>query len=72
MTHFVWVVKIAIEQVDAVMKELYKQNKKWPLLVLHNKRLRTLLQNDLNRELIEKWMDQGVLYGTPNGSNDDW
>ncbi|CAK9150534.1 unnamed protein product [Ilex paraguariensis] len=62
----------SISQVDAVMKELYKQSKTWPLVVLHNKRLRTLLQNDLNRELIEKWMDQGVLYGTPNGSNDDW
>ncbi|KAK2965968.1 hypothetical protein RJ640_018323 [Escallonia rubra] len=62
----------SISQLDAVVKELYNKNKKWPLVVLHNKRIRTLLESSSNRELLQEWMDQGLLYGTPYGSNDDW
>ncbi|XAR70141.1 Ribonuclease P [Bertholletia excelsa] len=62
----------SISQLDAVVKELYKRSNKLPLVILHNKRVRTLLENASNRELLDKWMDQGVLYGTPYGSNDDW
>ncbi|XP_031285948.1 proteinaceous RNase P 2-like [Pistacia vera] len=63
----------SIPQLDAVVKELYdRSNNKWPLVILHNKRLRSLLENPFHRKLVEEWMDKGVLYMTPHGSNDDW
>ncbi|KAM7496913.1 hypothetical protein LguiA_021327 [Lonicera macranthoides] len=62
----------SMSQLEAVVKELYNRSKKWPLVVLHSKRIRTLLENSANRQLIEKWMNEEVLYGTPFGSNDDW
>lgn len=62
-----------IEQLDAVVKELYNRSgKKWPLVVLHNKRYRALLENASHRKFVDEWMEKGVLYTTPNGSNDDW
>ncbi|KAK1560502.1 hypothetical protein Q3G72_027328 [Acer saccharum] len=62
-----------IPQLDAVVKELYTRNgNKWPLIILHNKRLRSLLENPSHRKLVQEWMDEGVLYMTPHGSNDDW
>jgi proteinaceous RNase P len=65
--------KISIEQLDVVVKELYNRSgNKWPLVVLHNKRLPSLLENPSQRKLVEEWMDKGVLYMTPTGSNDDW
>lgn len=54
------------------MKEVHSKTQKWPLVVLHKKRVRSLLEDASKRELINEWMDQGVLYGTPYGSNDDW
>ncbi|CAI0544376.1 unnamed protein product [Linum tenue] len=61
------------KQLDAVVKELYNRNgKKWPLIVLHNKRVRALLENASNRKFIEEWKENGALYTTPHGSNDDW
>lgn len=63
---------ISVEQLVAVVKELYNRSKKWPLVVLHNKRFRTLFEDSSYRELLEEWMEKGVLYGTPYGSNDDW
>ncbi|RDX61884.1 Proteinaceous RNase P 3, partial [Mucuna pruriens] len=63
----------SISQLDDVVKELYNwSGKKWPLVVLHNKRLRGLMENPSSRRLVEEWMNNGVLYTTPNGSNDDW
>ncbi|KAG5515756.1 hypothetical protein RHGRI_036714 [Rhododendron griersonianum] len=62
----------AEEQLDAVVKELHSRSNKWPLVVLHNKRVKSLLENASNRKLLEEWIAQGVLYGTPHGSNDDW
>ncbi|XP_059659383.1 proteinaceous RNase P 2 isoform X2 [Cornus florida] len=62
----------SVSQLEAVVKELYERNNKWPLVILHNKRIRSLLESASNRELLEEWMVQGVLYGTPYGSNDDW
>ncbi|KAH6822334.1 proteinaceous RNase P 3 [Perilla frutescens var. hirtella] len=62
----------SIEQLDAIVKEVHSKTQKWPLVVLHNKRVRSLLEDASKRELINDWMDQGVLYGTPYGSNDDW
>ncbi|KAF7119783.1 hypothetical protein RHSIM_Rhsim13G0109600 [Rhododendron simsii] len=62
----------SISQLDAVVKELHSRSNKWPLVVLHNKRVKSLLENASNRKLLEEWIAQGVLYGTPHGSNDDW
>lgn len=63
----------SVSQLDAVVKELYNQSgNKWPLVVLHNKRLRALMENPSQRKVVEEWMDKGVLYTTPTGSNDDW
>ncbi|XP_061363242.1 proteinaceous RNase P 2-like [Gastrolobium bilobum] len=63
----------SIYQLDDVVKELYNQSgKKWPLVILHNKRLRGLMENPSGRKLLEEWMNNGVLYTSPNGSNDDW
>ncbi|CAI8600447.1 unnamed protein product [Vicia faba] len=63
----------SIQQLDDVVKELYNQSGgKWPLVILHNKRVRGLMENPSSRKLVEEWMKNGVLYTTPNGSNDDW
>ncbi|KAF9593411.1 hypothetical protein IFM89_022690 [Coptis chinensis] len=63
----------SISQLDAAVKELYARNdKKWPLVILHNKRVRSLMGNPSNRKLLEEWQTRGTLYTTPNGSNDDW
>lgn len=64
---------IAIEQLDAIVKELYGSSKgKWPLVVLHNKRLKGLMESSSHKQLLQEWIDKGVLYATPSGSNDDW
>ncbi|KAL2239339.1 proteinaceous RNase P 2 [Sesamum indicum] len=62
----------SIAQLDDVVKEVHKGSQKWPLVVLHKKRIRSLLEDVSKRKLIEEWTDQGLLYGTPYGSNDDW
>ncbi|EYU36960.1 hypothetical protein ABFS82_04G207400 [Erythranthe guttata] len=62
----------SVTQLDAVVKETHSKSKKWPLVVMHKKRVRSILEDASKRELIEEWLDQGVLYGTPYGSNDDW
>lgn len=62
----------SMAQLVAVVKELYKRNNKWPLIVLHKKRVKSLYEDASNRELLDEWMQKGVLFGTPYGSNDDW
>ncbi|KAJ4828070.1 hypothetical protein Tsubulata_020845, partial [Turnera subulata] len=63
----------SIPQLDAVVKELYNRHgNKWPLIVLHNKRVRALLDNPAHRGLVQEWIEKDVLYTTPHGSNDDW
>lgn len=64
----------AIEQLESVVKELYREsgNNKWPLILLHKRRVRALLENPTHRNLVEEWISNGVLYATPPGSNDDW
>ncbi|ONK77599.1 uncharacterized protein A4U43_C02F8350 [Asparagus officinalis] len=63
----------SLSQLDAVVRELYKRNQsKWPLVILHNKRYRALMENPSNRQLLDTWRAEGALYTTPNGSNDDW
>ena len=63
----------AKEQLDAVVKELYNKsgNKKWPLILLHKKRVNALLENPNHRNVVEEWISNDVLYTTPLGSNDD-
>jgi proteinaceous RNase P len=62
-----------IEQLDAVITELRdRYHGKWPLVILHNKRISKLMENSSNRHLIETWRANGALYTTPSGSNDDW
>ncbi|KAL3367088.1 hypothetical protein AABB24_011677 [Solanum stoloniferum] len=62
----------SIAQLVAVVKELHSRSNKWPLVILHKKRVRTLLENAGYRELLEEWINEKILYGTPFGSNDDW
>ncbi|ESQ55171.1 hypothetical protein EUTSA_v10024761mg [Eutrema salsugineum] len=64
----------SLPQLEAVVNELYKKsgNKKWPLILLHKKRVDALLGNPNHRELVEEWINNNVLYTTPPGSNDDW
>ncbi|KFK40071.1 hypothetical protein AALP_AA3G326500 [Arabis alpina] len=61
-------------QLEAVVKELYAKSggNKWPLILLHKKRVRALLENSTHRNQVEEWINNGVLYATPPGSNDDW
>lgn len=62
-----------IDQLDAVVRELYNRSgDKWPLVILHIKRLRALLENPSQRNIVEEWLSKGVIYTTPHGSNDDW
>ncbi|XP_021722087.1 proteinaceous RNase P 2-like isoform X3 [Chenopodium quinoa] len=62
----------SITQLEAVVMELYTRNKRWPLVVLHKKRLRAFQENPSTQKLLEEWLSQGILYATPSGSNDDW
>ncbi|KAL6196144.1 hypothetical protein ACLB2K_031759 [Fragaria x ananassa] len=63
----------SLPQLDAVVKELYNRSgEKWPLVVLHNRRFKSLVENPSHRKVVEEWMDKGILYTTPSGSNDDW
>ncbi|KAK9153728.1 hypothetical protein Sjap_001208 [Stephania japonica] len=58
---------------NVVVKELRQRcHGKWPLVVLNKKRYWSLMKDPSNRELLEEWTKQDVLYTTPNGSNDDW
>uniref|UniRef100_A0ACD5XE78 Uncharacterized protein n=1 Tax=Avena sativa TaxID=4498 RepID=A0ACD5XE78_AVESA len=63
----------SLGQLDAVVTELRdRYNGKWPLVILHNKRIAKLMENPSNRHLIETWRANGALYTSPSGSNDDW
>ncbi|KAF7040687.1 hypothetical protein CFC21_050574 [Triticum aestivum] len=63
----------SLVQLDAVVTELRdRYNGKWPLVILHNKRIAKLMETASNRHLIETWRVNGALYTSPSGSNDDW
>ncbi|KAF8412953.1 hypothetical protein HHK36_000925 [Tetracentron sinense] len=65
--------RFSLSQLDAVVRELYERSqKKWPLVILHNKRFQSLLENPSNQKMLEEWKARGALYTMPNGSNDDW
>ncbi|XP_062147630.1 proteinaceous RNase P 1, chloroplastic/mitochondrial-like isoform X4 [Alnus glutinosa] len=62
-------------RVSAVVNGIRQKlpSKKWPLIVLHNKRMTgRKMDEPVNRALIEKWKNADALYATPTGSNDDW
>ncbi|XP_059432469.1 proteinaceous RNase P 1, chloroplastic/mitochondrial-like isoform X2 [Corylus avellana] len=62
-------------RVSAVVNGIRQKlpSKKWPLIVLHNKRMTgRKMDEPVNRALIEKWKNGDALYATPTGSNDDW
>lgn len=63
----------SVSQLDAVVREMYhRSGNKWPLIVLHIKRVQAIQKNPSYRQLVEEWKNKGVLYTTPHGSNDDW
>lgn len=65
----------SFSQLNAVVNSVRERSreKKWPLIILHNKRTRGGPANEPgNKQLIEKWKRVGALYTTPTGSNDDW
>lgn len=48
-------------------------SRKWPLIILHNKRLTGNEMNlPANKAFVERWKKVDALYATPTGSNDDW
>ncbi|XP_030487949.2 proteinaceous RNase P 1, chloroplastic/mitochondrial isoform X1 [Cannabis sativa] len=48
-------------------------SKKWPLIVLHNRRVTGPKMNEpTNRAFVDRWKNADALYATPTGSNDDW
>ncbi|GFY98359.1 proteinaceous RNase P 3 [Actinidia rufa] len=48
-------------------------SKKWPLIVLHNRRITDYnMHKPANKTIVEKWKNVDALYATPTGSNDDW
>nr|XP_023872984.1 proteinaceous RNase P 1, chloroplastic/mitochondrial-like isoform X2 [Quercus suber] len=62
-------------KVSAVVNGIRQKfpSKKWPLIVLHNKRITgRKMDAPVNKALIEKWKNADALYATPTGSNDDW
>lgn len=65
----------SVSQLNSVVNVLRQRspNKKWPLILLHNKRATGApADNTYNKQLIEDWRKAGALYTTPTGSNDDW
>ncbi|KAL6542883.1 hypothetical protein OROHE_010403 [Orobanche hederae] len=55
-------------QLEAIVKEVHAKTNKWPLVVLHTRRTRSLVSKS---KMIQEWVDQGILYETPIRSNDD-
>jgi hypothetical protein len=42
------------------------------LVVLHSQHVRLHLLEKRDRALVERWLQDGILYVTPWGMNDDW
>ncbi|KAG5243403.1 hypothetical protein OIU77_030485 [Salix suchowensis] len=62
-------------KINAVVNGIRQKlpSKKWPLIVLHNKRITgRKMEGPVNKAFIEKWKNADALYATPTGSNDDW
>ncbi|KAJ7973849.1 proteinaceous RNase P 1, chloroplastic/mitochondrial-like [Quillaja saponaria] len=62
-------------KINAVVNGIRQKlpSKKWPLIVLHNKRITGhKMDEPINSAIVEKWKNADALYLTPTGSNDDW
>ncbi|CAN6456516.1 unnamed protein product [Victoria cruziana] len=67
--------RFSIPKVNAVVNAMRQKfpSRKWPLIVLHNRRIKGGRADDPpNRRITEKWKTADALYATPTGSNDDW
>ncbi|KAK1264401.1 hypothetical protein QJS04_geneDACA019426 [Acorus gramineus] len=65
----------SITKVNAIVNCIRQKlpSKKWPLIIVHHKRLSTGKMNEtINKKQIEKWKNADAVYATPTGSNDDW
>ncbi|KAK8914279.1 hypothetical protein KSP39_PZI024334 [Platanthera zijinensis] len=66
--------RFSLNKVNAVANGIRQKllSKKWPLIIIHNKRLLGGKMNEpCNIKLIEKWKNADAIYETPTGSNDD-
>ncbi|KAK7261790.1 hypothetical protein RIF29_28110 [Crotalaria pallida] len=60
---------------NSVVRQLRElsPSKRLPLIILHVSRVTSgPAQNPNNKRLLENWKNNGALYATPQGSNDDW
>ncbi|XP_021903216.1 proteinaceous RNase P 1, chloroplastic/mitochondrial-like isoform X2 [Carica papaya] len=67
--------KFKPSKVNAIVNGMRQMlpSRKWPLIVLHNKRITGPKMNEpANKTLFDKWKNADALYATPTGSNDDW
>ncbi|XP_027344418.1 proteinaceous RNase P 1, chloroplastic/mitochondrial-like [Abrus precatorius] len=67
--------KFSFSQLNSVVEQLHQMSpsKRLPLIILHKNRVTGgPAQNPKYRRLIENWKNNGALYATPQGSNDDW
>lgn len=63
---------VEYHQIDWVVRHLQSIGLK-PLLVLHSRHLKeNVLPNNTCRSIVNKWREEGLLYSTPAGQNDDW
>jgi pentatricopeptide repeat protein len=58
-------------QIDWIIQHFAKMGKR-VLLVLHERHFASFLMPDKFKPLQEKWQQDGVLYKSPPGMNDDW
>ncbi|XP_073110553.1 proteinaceous RNase P 1, chloroplastic/mitochondrial isoform X2 [Elaeis guineensis] len=67
--------RFSINKVNVVVNAIRQKlpSKKWPLIIVHNKRLSGgKMDGPINGKLVEKWRNADAIYATPTGSNDDW
>ncbi|KAL9224508.1 hypothetical protein vseg_000534 [Gypsophila vaccaria] len=67
--------KFKPSKVNAVVNGIRQllPSKKWPLIILHNKRVTGgNMGKPVDRAILDRWRNADALYATPTGSNDDW
>ena len=60
------------EQIDWVVKHFTKKLGKKVLLVMHNRHFSRHMLPQQYKSLCDSWINDGILYKTPPGMNDDW
>ena len=59
-------------QIEQLLQHLRRIGRK-PLLILHSRHLsRHMLPDERSKRIARGWQEQGLLYATPRGFNDDW